>query len=350
MMTAEQSFNRWVRIALITFGVLLVYFVLIDNYAPMTPQAQAHRPVLSVGPRVAGQVTEVAVGNNQQVATGELLFALDDTDYRLALARAELQQQLAAADSARQRAVMEAVQAEIEQARLRAEELAREAVRLERLHRLGHMSVQQAEQARNQAEQAQSALQAAEARLHEARQAQAAVELTHEQASNAHEQARLALERTRVRAEIAGRVGNLQLQEGVQAQAGQPLLALISNELTVIADLREKSLRHVTTGTEVGVVFDALPGHIFDGHVSSIDSGVRQGQQSADGLLVQPENSDRWVRDAQRLRVHIALDEPVPPLATGARATVQLFPEAGSWLHGLGWIQLWLVSQFRYLY
>ncbi|MCT7654654.1 hypothetical protein MBH78_07410 [Oceanimonas sp. NS1] len=70
MMTAEQSFNRWVRIALITFGVLLVYFVLIDNYAPMTPQAQAHRPVLSVGPRVAGQVTEVAVSNNQQVATG----------------------------------------------------------------------------------------------------------------------------------------------------------------------------------------------------------------------------------------------------------------------------------------
>ncbi|MDP5292930.1 HlyD family secretion protein [Oceanimonas sp. CHS3-5] len=349
-MSAEQSFNRWVRIALAAFGVLLVYFVLIDNYAPMTPQAQAHRPVLSVAPRVAGQVAQVAVTNNQPVAAGDLLFALDDTDYRLALARAELQQQLAAADSERQQAVMETIKAEIEQARLRAEELAREASRMERLHRLGHMSVQQAEQARNQAQQARSALQAVEARQQEAEQALAAATLAHEQANNAYKQARLALQRTRVRAELAGRVGNLQLQEGVQARAGQPLLALISNELTVIADLREKSLRHVTTGTEVGVVFDALPGRIFDGHVSSIDSGVRQGQQPADGQLVQPENSDRWVRDAQRLRVHIALDEPVPMLATGARATVQLFPEAGSWLHGLGWAQLWLVSQFRYLY
>ncbi|WP_107851042.1 HlyD family secretion protein [Oceanimonas marisflavi] len=349
-MSAEQSFNRWVRIALTLFGVLLVYFVLIDNYAPMTPQAQVHRPVLPVAPRVAGQVARVAVSNNQPVAAGDLLFELDDTDYRLALARADLQQQLAAAEMERQQAAMAAIEAEIEQVRLKAQELAREAARLERLHRLGHMSVQQAEQARNQARQAQSALLAVEARQQEAEQALAASALAHEQASNAYEQARLALQRTRVKAEMAGRIGNLQLQEGVQAQAGQPLLALISNELTVIADLREKSLRHVTTGTEVGVVFDAVPGRIFDGHVSSIDSGVRHGQQTADGLLVQPENSDRWVRDAQRLRVHISLDEPVPALATGARATVQVFPEAGSWLHGLGWAQLWLVSQFRYLY
>ncbi|MFH7564973.1 HlyD family secretion protein [Oceanimonas smirnovii] len=349
-MSAEQSFNRWVRIALVTFGVLLLYFVLIDNFAPITPQAQAHRPVLSVAPRVAGQVERVAVSNNQPVNAGDLLFTLDDTDYQLALDRAALQQQLASADRERLQAAMAGIKAEAEQARLRAEELSREASRLERLHRLGHMSVQQAEQAHNQAQQASSALQAVQARQQEARQALAAAELAHKQANNAHEQARLALQRTRVKAEMAGRIGNLQLQEGVQAQAGQPLLALISNELTVLADLREKTLRHVTAGTKAGVVFDALPGQIFDAHVSSIDSGVRHGQQQADGQLVQPENSDRWVRDAQRLRVHIALDEPVPGLATGARATVQLFPESGSWLHGLGWVQLWLVSQFRYLY
>ena len=349
-MNAEQSFNRWVRLALVAFGTLLVYFVLIDNYVPMTPQAQAHRPVLPVAPRVEGQVARVAVSNNQSVIAGELLFALDETDYQLALERASLQQQLAIADMERQQAAMNTIQAEMEQVRLRAQELSREASRMERLHRLGHMSVQQAEQARNLAQQAGSALKAAEARQQEALQALAAVELTNKQAENAFEQAKLSLERTQVTAEVGGRIGNLQLQEGVQARAGQPLMALISNELTVTADLREKSLRHVRTGTRVGVVFDALPGRIFNGHVSSIDSGVRQGQQQADGQLVQPENSDRWVRDAQRLRVHVALDEPVPALATGARATVQLFPEAGSWLHGLGWIQLWLVSQFRYLY
>ncbi|WP_445395303.1 HlyD family secretion protein [Zobellella sp. An-6] len=349
-MTPEQSFSRWVRVALGIFILAFGYFVLADNYAPMTPRAQVQRYVVPVAPRVAGQVSRVWVENNQPVAAGDLLFELDDSDYRLALERTELALGLAETERERQRAAVRAAGSLLEQQRLQAQELEREAARLGRLRRDGHLSVQQLEQAQNLAAQAQSGLASAEARLQEARQGARAAEVGLRQAENARAQARLALSRTRVRAELAGRIGNLQLKEGIFAQAGSPLLALVSEQAWVIADLREKSLRHVAAGTPVGIVFDALPGEVFRGHVESIDSGVREGQQAADGQLAQPVSSDRWVRDAQRLRIQIGLDAPLPALATGAKATVQLFP-ANNWLfRAMGRIQLWLASQLRYLY
>lgn len=349
-MTPEQSFSRWVRVALGIFILGFGYFVLADNYAPMTPQARVQRYVVPVAPRVAGQISRVWVGSNQPVAAGDPLFELDDSDYRLALERAELDLGLAEAELERQGAAVRAAESLLEQQRLQAQELEREAARLGRLRRGGHMSVQQLEQAQNLAAQAHSGLLSAEARWQEARQGERAAEVGLRQAENARAQARLALSRTRVRAAVAGRIGNLQLKEGVYAQAGGPLLALVSEQAWVTADLREKSLRHVATGTPVGIVFDALPGEVFRGRVESIDSGVREGQQAADGQLAQPVNSDRWVRDAQRLRIQIGLEEPLPALATGAKATVQLFPTENGLFRTMARVQLWLVSQLRYLY
>ncbi|GAA3542922.1 HlyD family secretion protein [Zobellella aerophila] len=349
-MTPEQSFSRWVRGALLAFFLLFAYFILADNYMPMTPQAQVQRFVAPVAARVAGQVSRVYVENNQHVEAGTLLFEVDDSDYRLAEQQAELKLALARVEQGRLGAARQAAEATLQQERIQADELSREARRVGRLHRQGHMSVQQREQAASRAEQAQSRLRAIEARLGETVQAGKAGEVQLRQAENALSQARLALSRTRVRAEVSGKIGNLQLQEGTYTQVGQPLLALVSDQAWVTADLREKSLRHVAGGTPVDIVFDALPGQIFSGRISNIDSGVRDGQQLADGRLAQPANSDRWVRDAQRLRTHIRLEQDWPPLATGAKATVQLYPSDNLLLRGLGRMQAWLVSQLRYLY
>jgi multidrug resistance efflux pump len=65
--------------------------------------------------------------------------------------------------------------------------------------------------------------------------------------------------------------------------------------------------------------FDALPGHVFRAHVTSSDAGVLAGQEAVNGELSQPETSNRWVRDAQRMRIHVALDETLTSLPTGAR-------------------------------
>jgi hypothetical protein len=82
-------------------------------------------------------------------------------------------------------------------------------------------------------------------------------------------------------------------------------------------------------------------------------SGARDQQRCRDfgrpgevnGQLSQPEQSTRWVRDAQRMRIHVALDEPLDkPLPTGARATVQLYNSEGPFARTFAGLQIHLVS------
>ena len=349
-MTPEQSFSRWVKIALSIFFVLFGYFVIADNYLPMTTEARIQRYVIPVSARVSGQVNQVFVVNNQEVTPGQLLFSLDDSDFSLAVQRSELALAQAKSEQIRSQSGLAELKAELHQTELQASEQGREAARIARLFKLGHMSKQQLEQANTKVSLAREASAVSRARLQEVEQGFKVSGIMVQQAEVALNQAKLNLARTQVQAETAGRIGNLQLRQGQHANAGQALLALISDQGWVSADLREKSLRHVKAGTPADVIFDALPGQVFKGHVTSIDSGVREGQESADGLLAQTVNSDRWVRDAQRLRTNIELEEAWPELATGAKATVQLYPIDNPIFNGLASMQAWVVSVLRYLY
>jgi multidrug resistance efflux pump len=116
-------------------------------------------------------------------------------------------------------------------------------------------------------------------------------------------------------------------------------------------DFREKSLRHTHQGTDAAVVFDAFPGQVFRAHVASSDAGILAGQEAVNGELSEPETSNRWVRDAQRMRIHVALDETLPKhLPTGARATVQLYNSEGPFARFFSGMQIHLVSLLHYVY
>ncbi len=62
-----------------------------------------------------------------------------------------------------------------------------------------------------------------------------------------------------MRAQADGTVSNLQLTPGFYASAGSAALALVHDKTDIVADFREKSLRHTHVGTDAAVVFDALP-------------------------------------------------------------------------------------------
>ena len=104
-------------------------------------------------------------------------------------------------------------------------------------------------------------------------------------------------------------------------------------------------------GTDAAVVFDAFPGQVFRAHVTSSDAGILAGQEAVNGELSEPETSNRWVRDAQRMRIHVALDEELPKhLPTGARATVQLYNSEGPFARFFSGMQIHLVSLLHYVY
>ncbi|MBZ9559892.1 MULTISPECIES: HlyD family secretion protein [Modicisalibacter] len=353
-MTPEQRFARWVQVALAAFVVLFGYFLVADLHMPLTPQARLIRQVVSVAPQVSGQVTAVEVANNQHVEAGEVLFRIDPSRYRLAVDEAKLALEQARRENAQLDARIAAARADLSEARADADNLARDLERYEDLIKQHNVSRQQRDATRSHYQAAQAKVEAARASLHQLeveRGDPGEANLRLRQARNALAQAKLDLKHTRVRADIAGTISNLQLEAGSYAATGQAVLALVGDVPDLVADFREKSLRHVHAGTPAAVVFDGRPGEVFAGHVTSLDSGVRNGQLSANGELANPVESDRWVRDAQRMRIHVDLDEGVPDVPpSGARATVQLYPSDNPLFDALGRLQIDLISLLHYIY
>lgn len=337
---------------MVGFVLVFAYFLLADIQMPLTPQAMATRTVTRITPQVSGKIAEVAVHNNQAVKQGDLLFALDVEPFRLAVEQAQLALDQAMQDNRQLDASLEAAKADVSANQTDLDQKARDARRLDTLFAQKLVSTQQRDQANSAWLTARANLMASQARLEQikvSRGLTGADNLRLRQARNKLAQAELNLAYSQVMAPQDGIVTNMQLKHGSFAAAGSPLLALVSDKVDLIADFREKSLRNVGPNAQALVAFDGEPGQIFQARVSSLDAGVSAGQFDANGLLANPIESDRWVRDAQRLRLHLTLDKMPLGLPTGARATVQLLPDNGlAALFARG--QIRLLSLLHYIY
>ncbi len=132
-MTPDQRFTRWVQAAIAALACCFIYFLSADLSMPLTPQAQLNRPVLKVAPRVSGQVSELAVSNNQHVQKGQLLFRLDPQPFELEVQQLELALEKVRQDNSELDALLIAARAEISAAQAKAVELDAQAERLSNL-------------------------------------------------------------------------------------------------------------------------------------------------------------------------------------------------------------------------
>lgn len=354
-MTPDQQFARWIRLSLITFAFLFVYFIIADLWMPMTPQSRVLHHVVRITPHVSGQVMQVHVSDNTHVEAGSLLFTLDQKPYQLEVEEAELTLEEAVRQNDQLDASIAAAEADIGAAQADADELAIELKRVTRLLKSHTVSQQAFDQTKANYDAAQANVKAAEAntyKLKVERGQKNNENLRLRQARNNLNLAHLNLSYTQVRADVSGIVSNLQVIPGTYANAGSPIAALVTDKAYIIADFREKSLSNVLVDTKAEVTFDSIPGKVFEGRVKTLNAGVKDGQLIADGELAYTEESDRWVRNAQRLRLHVALDENpelLRKLPSGARTTVQLYPVSGpaAWL---GALQIRLVSMMHYIY
>ncbi|MFM2486157.1 HlyD family secretion protein [Celerinatantimonas yamalensis] len=350
-LTADQQFSRWVRRVSILFTIFFVYYLISDIKMPVTPQAMVERPVTQISAEVSGTVTHVMVHNNQVVHAGQLLFMIDPRSYQLALKKAQLARRQAVLTNQQLDASIVAAKADIESAQAVLTQNQREEARIKKLYRQHVVSSSKADQSESDLQTAKAAVHVAAAKLLELQTQRGQLgedNLLLEQADNQQDIAQLNLSYTSVVAKQNGVVTNLQLQPGATAKVGQPLLAIVADKTDVIADFREKNLRHIHAGSEALVAFDGQPGMIYDAQVTGIDAGVSSGQFQANGLLATPTNSTRWVRDAQRLRVHLKV-VGMPRLASGGRATVQLLPES-TWMRWIASMQIHAISLLHYVY
>ncbi|MBJ9326803.1 HlyD family secretion protein [Citrobacter amalonaticus] len=355
MMTPEQKFARWVRVSIAAFLAIFAWFIVADIWIPLTPDSTVMRSVTPVSSRVSGYVSHVYVQNNSTVKKGDLLYELDPTPFinkveaaQIAFAQARLSNQQLDAQIASARANLRTAEYTARNDKLTFD-------RYQRLSAMQNVSQADLDRVRTTWQTSEQSVTALHANIQnlliQRGEREDSHNVTLQKYRNALEEAQLNLAWTKVRAETDGTVSNLQLNAGLYATAATPLLALVSNQTDIVADFREKSLRHTRVNTDAAVVFDAMPGKVFRARVTSSDAGILAGQEEVNGQLSQPEQSTRWVRDAQRMRIHVTLSEPLDkPLPTGARATVQLYNSEGPFARTFAGAQIRLVSWLHYVY
>ncbi len=352
----SQSPDRGMRWVLLVILVSLVWYLLADRFTPYTQQARMQAYVVPVSAEVAGQVKQVRVGNNQEVARGEVLFELDQAQYRIALARAEAEFDAARKQVGAHTAGIDAARASLEAARANERKAGQDAARLQRLYQEdpGTVSVRRLEGAQASHDQAKSQVAAARAEVERAREQQGGNDEGNAQLRSAAanlDKARLDLARTTVRAGSDGLITDLRIDVGHYVGTGSPVMTLIaSRDLWISADMSENNLGNLRAGTPVLVVLDVLPGQVLKGRIRSIGAGVSSGQAPPPGQLPTVQNSREWLRSAQRFPVIVELDAVPPNVRIGGQAEVMALPYEGNPLNLLARSFMWLMSWLSYAY
>lgn len=117
--------------------------------------------------------------------------------------------------------------------------------------------------------------------------------------------AELNLSYTTIRAPVSGRVSKRTARPGQYLQVGQNVLALVQPDVWVTANFKETQLTCMCQGQNVEIEVDAYPGHVFHGHVESIQAGT--GSRFS---MLPPENATgNYVKVVQRVPVKIRFDQ-----------------------------------------
>lgn len=355
MQAAEQKFKQWMRILIVLFLIVTAYLVMADRLTPLTTQSKVQGFVVQISPEVSGRVVEVNHTNNQLVRQGELLFKIDDEKYQLAVQKAEIGLAQAREQEASLVADIEAARSNVKTTKVTADNANREYHRIRRLAKSGAFSASGLDSALTKRDQASANFMASKQKLHALEvklgngNGQSSAVLS---AKNALKQAELNLENTQVVAQSEGIITNMQLHVGLFANANQPLLTFIpTDSLWVSADYREKATSEMVKGMRAEVAYDALPGEVFPLLVESRDYGVASAQQKANGQLSSVEVSNRWVRDAQRVRVNLISEEAISPrLFIGSRATVIIYTSGNTVIDYIGHSLITMISYLHYIY
>jgi membrane fusion protein (multidrug efflux system) len=141
-----------------------------------------------------------------------------------------------------------------------------------------------------------------------------------EQAKAAVEQAELNLSYTKIYAPEDGTVTKKAIEEGAFVQVGQALMAIVPDEVWVVANFKETQLDSIRPGQPVEIKVDAYPSKVFKGHVESIQTGT-----GARFSMLPPENATgNYVKVVQRVPVKIVFDEqPDPQYPIGPGMSVE---------------------------
>jgi membrane fusion protein (multidrug efflux system) len=293
-----------------------------------TENAYVKADKVPVSAEVSGAIQDVLVNENQTVAAGQVLFRLSPAPFEVAVRKAQAKLAQVRTDLAALKASYREKQAEITLARTRLAFARRDEQRQAELAARHFIAAARLDEARQASELAGQQIAALEQDLARIAESLGGVDTPLERhpsylaAAAELAQAKLDLQRTEVRAPLAGTVSKPP-KPGQYASAGTTAMALVaSGEVWVEANFTETDLTHVRPGQAVEVRVDTYPDAVWTGVVESLSPAT-----GAEFAVIPPQNATgNWVKITQRLPLRIRLDVKPgqPQLRAGLSATVDI--------------------------
>jgi len=330
--------GRVIAAAIIALGLIAAYYAYYQTSRfPSTDDATIDADVVHVATPVGGRMVKLLVEDNQRVAKGDVLFEIDPLPYRLVLAQAKADLELARAslDTRRKTITSERANAVIAEdqtskAAHNHDLATRNLQRIAPLAAKGYVPAQQLDQA--QVTQRETELSLKQAQEQKRATAQSIGDDADAIATVHAREAALALaqhnlDETVVRAPHNGFVTGLSVLAGETVGPNQSIFTLVhADEWFAVANFREASLARIQVG-DCATVYSMIDrSQAIRGKVVGIGAGVSDSDRiNLPRTLPIVQQSVNWVRVAQRFPVRVHLDEPAARLVRiGASAIVEV--------------------------
>jgi membrane fusion protein (multidrug efflux system) len=299
-----------------------INYVVVGRFHVSTDDAYVRANNTTLGARVSGHIAAILPGDNAVVRTGDVIFRIDDGDYRIAVdaARTRIATQQATIDRIGRQVT--ALQSAVEQAQAQfvsaQAALKRADLDFDRQQALSakgfasHATYEVSEAGRDQGAAAVRAAQAA----HDA--ARDNVEVTRAQQTEARAQlaelqtqlakAERDLDFTSVRAPVDGTFSNRLVNTGDFVVVGQRLANVVPlNDVFIDANFKETQLKRIRSGQPVTISVDAYGHRKFAGFVESISPAA-----GSVFTLLPPDNATgNFTKIVQRLPVRVRVPRDV---------------------------------------
>jgi membrane fusion protein (multidrug efflux system) len=318
------------KMVLIGVGVLLalaaasygVHYILVGRFLVSTDDAYVRANATTLGARVSGHVATILPGDNTLVRAGEVVFKIDDGDYRIAVdaARTRIETQQATIERigrqvSAQESAVEQAKAQLASAEAGLKRAGLDYDRQQALSNKGFASratFEQSEAGRDQGVAGVKSSQAAydtavsNVEVTKAQQAEARAQLAELQTSLA--KAERDLDFTSVRAPVDGTFSNRLISTGDFIVVGQRLGNVVPlNDVFIDANFKETQLKRIRPGQPVTISVDAYGHRKFSAVVDSISPAA-----GSVFTLLPPDNATgNFTKIVQRLPVRIRVPKEV---------------------------------------
>lgn len=318
--------------------------ILYNRVHESTDNAQVDGSIVPVLVKVGGYVKVLNAAENRPVKAGDVLAALDESEYAVRVAQAEAELAAAAAVAGGRgadgqagaiirgaRSQGQVVDAQIQAARLAQQKASADLGRYKELvakQIVSKLQLDASQAAYDQATANLAALEqqagAATAQLSGAEAGSKLAQARYVAAKAARDNAVLQLSYTKVVAPHAGIVSRKQVEVGQLVQPGQPLLTIVADtSVWITANFKETQLAGILVGQPVALDVDSYPGCVAEGKVESVSAAT-----GAKFALLPPDNSTgNFTKVVQRVPVRIQVTVgcgPDRPLRPGMSVTAHV--------------------------